>query len=58
MAEFVLTDGLKKLIGTAEPPLLYKVEEGAIQRYARAVGDSQPHAQRCGVRSAERIRQA
>lgn len=42
MAEFVLTDGLRELIGTAEPPLLYKVEEGAIQRYARAVGDLNP----------------
>jgi acyl dehydratase len=42
MAVFVLTEGLKRLIGTSEPPLLYKVEEGAIQRYARAVGDSQP----------------
>ncbi len=42
MAVFVLTDGLKKLIGTAEPPLLYKIEEGAIQRFARAVGDTNP----------------
>ena len=42
MPEFVLTDGLKELIGTAEPPLIYKVEEGAIQRYARAIADSNP----------------
>jgi acyl dehydratase len=42
MAGFVLTEGLRKLIGTTEPPLLYKVEEGSIQRYARAVGDSNP----------------
>jgi acyl dehydratase len=42
MAEFVLTEDLKKLIGTAEPPLVYKVEEGAIQRYAGAVGDANP----------------
>jgi acyl dehydratase len=42
MAEFVLTEGLNKLIGSTEPPLLYKVEEGAIQRFARAVGDANP----------------
>jgi len=42
MAEFILTEALRKLIGTAEPPLLYKIEEGAIQRFARAVGDSSP----------------
>lgn len=42
MAEFVVNDKLKALIGTAEPILVYKVEEGAIQRYARAVGDANP----------------
>ncbi len=42
MAEFVLTDALKRLIGHTEEPLIYKVEEGAIQRYARSVGDPNP----------------
>jgi len=42
MAEFVLTEALKKMIGKEEPLLIYKVEEGAIQRFAQAVGDSNP----------------
>jgi len=42
MAEFVLTEALKNMIGKEEPLLIYKVEEGAIQRYAQAVGDSNP----------------
>lgn len=42
MAEFVLTEALKKMIGKEEPLLIYKVEEGSIQRYAQAVGDSNP----------------
>ena len=42
MAVFVLTEALKKMIGKEEPLLVYKVEEGSIQRYARAVGDSNP----------------
>jgi acyl dehydratase len=42
MAVFILTDALKQLIGHAEEPLIYKVEEGAIQRYSRSVGDSNP----------------
>lgn len=42
MAAFVVTDGLKQLLGQKEPPIVFKVEEGAIQRYASAVGDSNP----------------
>jgi acyl dehydratase len=42
MAEFVLTEALKKMIGKEEPLLIYKVEEGAIQRFAQAVGDTNP----------------
>lgn len=42
MAVFVVTDDLKKLIGQAEEPIVYKLEEGAIQRFARSVGDSNP----------------
>jgi len=42
MAEFVVTEALKQMIGKTEPLLIYKVEEGAIQRFAQAVGDSNP----------------
>ncbi|MCX6005240.1 MAG: MaoC family dehydratase N-terminal domain-containing protein [Chloroflexi bacterium] len=42
MAAFVVTDSLKQLIGQKEEPIVFKVEEGAIQRYAQAVGDSNP----------------
>ena len=40
MAAFVVPDTLKALVGQSEPPVVYKIEEGAIQRYARSVGDS------------------
>lgn len=42
MAAFVVPDTLKQLIGQKEEPVVLKVEEGAIQRYAQAVGDSNP----------------
>jgi acyl dehydratase len=42
MAAFVVPDSLKKMIGQAEDPVIFKVEEGAIQRYAHSVGDSNP----------------
>ncbi len=42
MAAFVVPDSLKQLVGQAEKPFVLKVEEGAIQRYARAVGDANP----------------
>ena len=42
MAAFVVSDSLKQLIGQKEPPVVFKIEEGAIQRYAQAVGDSNP----------------
>jgi len=42
MAAFVVTDSLNQLIGQKEPPIVFKIEEGAIQRYAQAVGDSNP----------------
>ncbi len=42
MAEFIVNEKLKKWIGYTSDPYIYKVEEGAIQRYARAVGDSNP----------------
>ena len=42
MAAFVVTDSLKAMIGRAEDPVVNKVEEGAIQRYARSVDDPNP----------------
>jgi acyl dehydratase len=42
MAAFVVTDTLKAMIGRAEDPVVSRVEEGAIQRYARAVDDPNP----------------
>ncbi|MCX6006318.1 MAG: MaoC family dehydratase N-terminal domain-containing protein [Chloroflexi bacterium] len=42
MAAFVVTDSLKAMIGRAEDPVVSKVEEGAIQRYARSVDDPNP----------------
>lgn len=42
MAEFIVTDSLKQLIGSTVGPIITKVEEGAIQRYAKAVGDENP----------------
>ena len=42
MAAFVVTYELKKLIGESTEPIVYKIEEGAIQRFAQAIGDSNP----------------
>ena len=42
MGAFIITDSLKKLIGLDVGPIIFKVEEGAIQRYAKAVGDENP----------------
>ena len=38
----ILTDELKKLIGVPVDPTMYKVEEGAIFRYAEAIGHPNP----------------
>ena len=38
----MMTDELKKLIGVPGEAITYKVEEGAIQRYAQAIGDPNP----------------
>jgi len=40
MAAFVVSDSLKQLIGQKEPTVVFKIEEGAIQSYAQAVGES------------------
>ncbi len=38
----LITDELRKLIGVTLETIVFKVEEGAIQRYAQAIGDSNP----------------
>jgi acyl dehydratase len=38
----LITDGLRKLIGMTLDTIVFKVEEGAIQRYAEAIGDPNP----------------
>jgi len=42
MAAFVVPDNLKQLIGQVQATSVNLVEQGAIQRYAGAVGDSNP----------------
>jgi acyl dehydratase len=38
----LITDALRKLIGMTLDTIVFKVEEGAIQRYAQAIGDPNP----------------
>ena len=38
----IITDELRKLVGVPGEPIIYKVEEGAIKRYAEAIGDPNP----------------
>jgi acyl dehydratase len=38
----VITDQMRKLIGVTFDTIVFKVEEGAIQRYAQAIGDPNP----------------
>ena len=38
----LITDEMRKLIGMTTEPVVFKVEEGAIQRYAEAIGDPNP----------------
>lgn len=40
--ESLITDELQKMIGMRSEPAIFKVEEGAIQRYADAIGDTNP----------------
>ena len=42
MAVFIVPDNLKKLIGQVQATSVNLVEQGAIQRFANAVGDSNP----------------
>jgi acyl dehydratase len=38
----LITDDLRKLIGVTLDTIVFKVEEGAIQRYTQAIGDPNP----------------
>lgn len=38
----LITEELRALIGVPSEPIVFKVEEGAIQRYAQAIGDPNP----------------
>ena len=37
-----ITAEMRKLVGVPSEPVIFKVEEGAIRRYAEAIGDSNP----------------
>ena len=38
----LITDEMRRLICVLGEPVIYRVEEGAIQRYAKAMGDANP----------------
>jgi acyl dehydratase len=38
----LITEELRKMIGVPSEPIIFKIEEGAIQRYAQAIGDHNP----------------
>ena len=40
--ESILTDELRNMVGKSTEPTVYKVEDGAIFRYAEAIGDHNP----------------
>ena len=42
MANKIVTDEIKKLIGTESEPRVVEVERGAIRRFAEAIGDPNP----------------
>jgi len=42
MANKIVTDEIKKLIGTESEPRTVEVERGAIRRFAEAIGDPNP----------------
>ena len=42
MANKIVTDEVKKLIGTESQPLTFEIERGAIRRFAEAIGDPNP----------------
>src|SRR4030042_1770751 len=38
----LITEELRKMIGVPSEPIIFKIEEGAIQRYAQAIDDPNP----------------
>lgn len=38
----LINEALRKMIGVSGEPIVFKIEEGAIQRYAQAIGDPNP----------------
>ena len=42
MANKIVTDDVKKMIGTETEPYVVEVERGAIRRFAEAIGDANP----------------
>ena len=38
----LITEELRKMIGIPSEPVIFNIEEGAIQRYAQAIGDANP----------------
>jgi len=38
----LINEELRKMIGVSSEPIIFKIEEGAIQRYAQAIGDPTP----------------
>jgi acyl dehydratase len=38
----LIADELKRMIGVPSEPIIFRIEEGAIQRYAQAIGDPNP----------------
>jgi len=42
MDSALINENLNKLLGVAIGPTIFKIEEGAIQRYATAIGDTNP----------------
>jgi len=41
-SETLITDGLRKLVGTQQDLSIYRVEEGSVIRYAKAIDDPNP----------------
>ncbi len=42
MAQSVITEEMRKLIGVESEPAIYEVEKGPIRRFAMAIGDPNP----------------
>ena len=42
MSESVITQEMKDAVGVESDPVVYEIEEGAILRFAEAIGDTNP----------------